>query len=266
MHLVLDGFVEHAKLNSDSVFLDIGSGLGRPALHAIIHSKIKKVSQLVITSSITSLNRFINPQSYGIECDPVKLQKAGPFMKSVASELSLPASSLPKLICSPIEKLPSVEETTHIYSAWEGFSVGAMEAVGKLFSAARSARAICIVQRSFRALEPEEAMLHLGFGPLRLVLQAPVFMSGSRRQLVAYMFVKVGDATRREGVRQIKLSAMDFFTSDQVITTLKNNAEDLNASKGNKRGRGLVEVKHTHGLRSRALDQKRGRWQDFDLS
>ena len=121
MRLVLDAFKEHAGLDAKSVFLDIGSGLGRPVLHAIVHSNVQV--------------------SYGIECDPVKNQKATYFVQSVVRELTpvfgkdmFSPSCLPKLICSPIEKLPSLEGATHVYSAWEGFSVEAMEAVGKLFA------------------------------------------------------------------------------------------------------------------------------------
>lgn len=258
MRLVLDSFKDHAGLDAKSVFLDIGSGLGRPVLHAIIHSNVI--------------------QSYGIECDPVKLQKATHFMRSVIHELSpvfgqdmFPPSSLPNLICSPIEKLPSLEGATHIYSAWEGFSVEAMEAVGKLFAASQTARAICIVQRSFRALEPEEAMLHLGFGRLKLVLQAPVFMSGSRRQLVAYVFVREQDpetkSRKTRPPRPPGLSSMEYFTVDDVISRLKSKAGCLDppTARGSKRARGQEEIQHAHGLRGRS-GKKPSRLQEFDCS
>jgi len=254
MTQVLDAFKLHGGLDASSAFLDIGSGLGRPALHAIVHSNVK--------------------ECYGIECDPVKLQKATPFVTSVIHELSpvfgssiFSSTCLPKLICSPIEKLQSLEGATHIYSAWEGFSVAAMEAVGKLFAASQTAQAICIVQRSFRALEPEEAMFHLGFGSLKLVLQAPVFMSGSRRQLVAYVFVRDKKPAKSLKAKHSGLSSMVFFKPDDVISTLKRDkAESLDSgAKGGKRSRGLGEAKHSHGLRDRS-ERKPRQLQDFDCS
>lgn len=58
--------------------------------------------------------------------------------------------------CSLIEtatlclQLGSLSPATHAYAAWEGFPASAMIAIGKLFVATPSLRAIAVVQRAFR--------------------------------------------------------------------------------------------------------------------
>jgi hypothetical protein len=65
----------------------------RPLLHAILHSSVRA--------------------TYGIEVDAVKCQKACPFVSHCIGDLAthginIPASSLPKFICSPIEQVGNI--------------------------------------------------------------------------------------------------------------------------------------------------------------
>ena len=62
----------------------------RPLLHAILHSNVKA--------------------TFGIEVDVVKCQKACPFVTLAVAQMAghgveIPASSLPKFICAPIEQV-----------------------------------------------------------------------------------------------------------------------------------------------------------------
>ena len=196
---VLDALRTHAGLDAGSVLLDVGSGLGRPLLHALLHSRVAA--------------------TYGIEVDAVKCQKAVPFVDSVARDLGalgirLDPGSLPKFICAPIERIPSIEPATHVYAAWEGFSPDTKASVGRLFRQSSTARAIAIVQRSFRQQDPAEEMRELGFGDVTLVANAAAKMTGSGRQLQAYCFVKSttadGEATEQQQQQQ-DLTTMRVF-------------------------------------------------------
>eukprot|EP00197_Chlamydomonas_leiostraca_P011735 CAMPEP_0202884102 /NCGR_PEP_ID=MMETSP1391-20130828/40434_1 /ASSEMBLY_ACC=CAM_ASM_000867 /TAXON_ID=1034604 /ORGANISM="Chlamydomonas leiostraca, Strain SAG 11-49" /LENGTH=206 /DNA_ID=CAMNT_0049567231 /DNA_START=54 /DNA_END=671 /DNA_ORIENTATION=+ len=166
---IMGAMAEHAGMGPDSVLVDIGAGLGRPLLHAVLEQGVKK--------------------TYGVELDAVKCQKAVPFIQHTSSLLAaegvtLQQSALPKLICMGAEQLSSLEPATHVYAAWEGFPTEAMLAVGRLFAASPSAKAITVVQRSMRKEDPAAVMEELGFGPVRCVgPPIQVYMAGSRRQL-----------------------------------------------------------------------------------
>jgi hypothetical protein len=128
---VLDAFKTHAGLNSKSVMLDIGSGLGRcarqtspphPPMHPchppsqscskpscaahppspLSPSSHRPLLHSVLHSSVSA--------TYGIEVDAVKCQKAVPFVQHIVKELedqgiSLDLQALPKFICAPIEQV-----------------------------------------------------------------------------------------------------------------------------------------------------------------
>eukprot|EP00798_Chlamydomonas_sp_ICE-L_P026845 gene26845-4449_t len=102
-----------------------------------------------------------------------------------------PLSCLPKFICAGVEDLPSLDPATHAYAAWEGFPDGAKAAVGRLFASSSTLTSIAIVQRSFRQLDPELELEHnFEFGPVNLVARVDCYLTGSRRHLNAYVFVK----------------------------------------------------------------------------
>lgn len=197
---VLDALKEHAGLDDQSVVLDVGSGLGRPLLHALLHSRVSA--------------------TYGIEVDAVKCQKAAPFVGSVVKDLEalggvhrFHPEALPKFICAPIERIPSIEPATHIYAAWEGFGPDAKESVGRLFSQSSTARAIAIVQRSFRGRDPAHEMSELGFGDVTMVANVAVKMAGSGRQLQAYCFVKTTESQRQQTTTQTQKQQQDDLTT-----------------------------------------------------
>ena len=87
-------------------------------------------------------------------------------------------------------------------------------------------------------------MAELGFGKVRQVASIPVYMSGSRRQLVAYCFVRdempdqateaggrVGASARRAPHAVDDLSTMPGFLPDDVIGVLSNQASERAAAK-----------------------------------
>ncbi|KAF8056137.1 hypothetical protein HT031_006488 [Scenedesmus sp. PABB004] len=110
--------------------------------------------------------------------------------KAAKGQLLAP-QSLPLFTCASIEQVASLEPASHAYSFWEGVPLSGKRAFGRLFRAARTLRAVAVVQRAIRGGPPEAAMAELGFGPLLLIKAFPVNMSGSGRSFQAYVFSKV---------------------------------------------------------------------------
>jgi hypothetical protein len=88
----LEGWLYHDHAIQYNTFIQkkLRSSLLRPLLHAIVSFKIAA--------------------SYGIEVDPVKCQKAIPFIQLCVAEmasqgLGLSPNSIPKIICKPIEQV-----------------------------------------------------------------------------------------------------------------------------------------------------------------
>lgn len=136
---ILDAMAKETRLGPSSVLVDIGSGLCRcairfscwclpvrilvrryalhndayrPLLHAILELRVK--------------------QTYGVELDPIKCQKAVPFIHHVSSmlkseDVAISESSLPIIICSSVEQVgnawsASIVDAHHhlavCYSLW----------------------------------------------------------------------------------------------------------------------------------------------------
>ncbi|KAJ9533986.1 hypothetical protein QJQ45_027054 [Haematococcus lacustris] len=228
-HSILQAMEGKAELNSSSVLVDIGSGLCRPLLHAIVGFGVRR--------------------TFGVELDAVKCQKAVPFVQHVRNMcsgegLELSPTALPKVICSSAQQLESLEPATHAYSAWEGFPTEAKLAVGRLFASSQTLRTIAIVQRSMRNKDPAAEMEELGFGQVHCVTESlPVHMAGSGRQLCAYIFCKSGQPRAAAGSRQAKrpklsLETAPTFHPAQVVSTLHRQASEE------------LSCKHTHSSSS----------------
>jgi|LauGreSBDMM110SN_4_FD.fasta_scaffold184760_1 hypothetical protein len=81
-------------------------------------------------------------------------------------------------------------------------------------------------------------MKELGFGKVRQVAAIPVYMSGSRRQLNAYCFVRdeappaaVAKRKGRAASPALDLSTMPGFSPDNVIGVLASQASDRATAK-----------------------------------
>ncbi|GIL61222.1 hypothetical protein Vafri_15627 [Volvox africanus] len=179
MQKVLDCLKRNSGLDSRSVFIDIGAGLGRPLLHAMVSIGVGS--------------------AWGVELDRIKCDKAAAFCRNVIQQLVKQeflgsTVEVPSVICSPVEKVASLEPATHAYSFWEGVPPSGKEAFGKLFAKSRTLRAVAVVQRAIRGQEPAAMMRDLGFGPVLLIASFPVKMSGSGRAFTAYIFTKIAPA------------------------------------------------------------------------
>ncbi|PSC68631.1 hypothetical protein C2E20_7797 [Micractinium conductrix] len=173
MDRVLECLRAQCGLGSDSVLLDVGAGLGRPLMHALLVPGVAG--------------------GRGIEIDRIKVDKAEAFLRQAAGELErrgVAARLMPPPIeCSAVENVGTLEGSTHAYSFWEGVPIEGKAAFGRLFAAAGSLRSVAVVQRAIRTC-PLAYMADLGFGELELVGCFAVSMSGSGRSFTAYVFNK----------------------------------------------------------------------------
>ncbi|KAI7841649.1 hypothetical protein COHA_004669 [Chlorella ohadii] len=174
MDKVLECMRARCGLDGTSVMVDVGAGLGRPLMHALLEPGIAGAR--------------------GIEIDRIKCDKAAAFLKQAVAELQrrgVADTGLvpPPIECSAIENVCSLDPCTHAYSFWEGVPVDGKAAFGRLFAASRTLRSVAVVQRAIRT-DPAEYMADLGFGEVELVSSFSVSMSGSGRSFTAYVFNK----------------------------------------------------------------------------
>jgi len=122
--------------------------------------------------------------AYGVELDPVKCSKADAFIRHVMRELASRglvaegAMATPLITKAPVERVESLDPATHAYSFWEGVPRDGKAAFGRLFRTSQSLKAVAVVQRAMRNIDPCLEMQQLGFGPLLLIKSFSVNMSG----------------------------------------------------------------------------------------
>lgn len=165
-------------LDEGSHVVDVGSGLCRPLLHAMVSVGVRDVT--------------------GVEVDRVKCIKAEAFCDLVKKKLGGGGKEEgwknlgvePKILCSSVEAMESLDPATHAYSFWEGVPVEARMGFGRLCSASKTLTCVTVVQRSMRNRDPVEEMQEYGFHGLDLVDSFRVCMSGSGRSFMAYVFAR----------------------------------------------------------------------------
>lgn len=174
---IMEVMVESCNLNEESFVADVGAGLCRPLVHAVVGCGVKR--------------------AIGFEVDPIKCQKAISFISQLGKLPFIRAITpvvLDEIIavqCTAVENLATLHEVTHMYTFWEGIPSSAKHAVGRLVQASPNLKCVVVVQRSFRGAIPEKHMLQYGFGPLELLASFPVCMGGSGRSFTSYIFSKV---------------------------------------------------------------------------
>ncbi|DBA79533.1 TPA: hypothetical protein ACH3X1_008235 [Trebouxia sp. C0004] len=209
MQKVLHSLSKSCGLDQTSRLVDIGAGLGRPLLHALISPGVAS--------------------GFGIEIDQIKCSKADAFLRRSAAALSSRGLAgkdfaVPEVQCSAIEKIRTLEPATHAYSFWEGVPINAKCAFGCLFAASKTLKAVAVVQRAMRQAQPAEVMKDLGFGLLHLVASFPVSMSGSGRSFTAYVFSKADKAQLAQQAVLAEASAAQLASS-QLLCAQRRIAE-----------------------------------------
>ncbi|CAL8470511.1 g10053 [Coccomyxa elongata] len=177
MQKVLDCMAANCGLQSTSRLVDVGAGIGRPLLHAVVGQYAES--------------------AWGVEIDRVKADKGNAFMRYAAADMKRRNADwadfqIPSIRCAPIEEVKTLDPATHAYSFWEGVPEDSRRAFGRLFRASKTLQAVAIGQRAMRGRDPEVVMEGLGFGELHLVASFSVSMSGSGRSFTAYVFNRKG--------------------------------------------------------------------------
>jgi len=162
MEKILTAMHDRCGLCEQSHLIDIGSGLGRPLLHAAYIHHVGTVS--------------------GIEIDSIKCTKAAVFSERVWRILeerrlvSCQHAVVPPIQCMDVAGLDSLD-ATHCYTFWEGMPPDTKRAIGRLFKSSPSMRTIAVVQRSMRFPVLTMSIEH-GFGELHVIDSFPVRMTG----------------------------------------------------------------------------------------
>jgi hypothetical protein len=198
MKKVINCLQQFCNLNSSSHLVDIGAGLGRPLLHALVSPGVAS--------------------AHGIEIDRIKCNKAEAFLKQTALVLGRRVDlkqdlPVPTLTCAPIEDISTLEPFSHAYSFWEGVPADARAAFGKLFAESSTLHSVAVVQRAIRGINPEIVMEEdYCFGQVVLMGSFAVSMSGSGQTFTCYVFRKKTDGD--------EISASGGGGSDLLLHTL----------------------------------------------
>jgi len=173
-------------LDRRSVVVDVGSGLGRPLLHAVVSHGCRG--------------------ALGIELDPVKTHKARHLCRETLRRLDGDGidghRAAPTLVWADVGALTALGPCTHAYSFWEGVPPTARRAFGRLFASSSTLHTLTVVQRGIRGVGGKgegdrdnmvdnivartltrDAAFPAG---LELIDDASVAMSGSGRRFRAY--------------------------------------------------------------------------------
>ena len=153
-----------------SHLLDVGAGLGRPLVHAVL--------QVGVAGAL------------GVEFDRVKCDKAGAFLARARDELlvggaAAPAVQWPVVQLCAVEAMRTLGLTTHVYSFWESIDTHPRLALGALVQRSPAVRGVAVVQRHERIFDLDDLY---GFGPFSLVGSFSVHSCGAGRRYHAYVF------------------------------------------------------------------------------
>lgn len=181
---IFESMRDHCGLGPDSCLVDVGAGLGRPLVHALL------------LENVTG--------AFGIELDTIKCRKAEAFLRQTFSIVeakpryrarTVNTVDIPKIANLPIEHVDTLDPATHAYSFWEGVPIAARMQFGRLFAASKTLHTVAVVQRCMsharQKASPADIMESAYcFGPLHQVESFSVKMGGSGRSFTAYVFRK----------------------------------------------------------------------------
>lgn len=136
------------RLTHDSVLFDLGSGIGRPLMCALVSFSIAGAK--------------------GVEINWDRWYKSVELCKRVAAEFNVP---VPELAHGDAASVATLDPATHVYACWEGWNERNMQHVAKLFNQSRTAYFITVVhmkQKQGRGSTPA-FLARLGFFSLQPV-------------------------------------------------------------------------------------------------
>lgn len=182
MTKIMDALQTSCGMDENSTFVDMGAGIGGPLLHSMLQ--------------VGCIGNF------GIEIDPIKVQKAEVVIKRVIEDIRCSMTplkgALPVVFKRDMTELNTLDPATHAYSFWEGIPEEGKRAFGALFTRSRTCKAVVVVQHAMRKVATE-AMAEYGFSQLELMTEFVVRAKGSS-QYRAYVFKKIQNGEDRAPV------------------------------------------------------------------
>ncbi|GBG24769.1 Histone-lysine N-methyltransferase, H3 lysine-79 specific [Hondaea fermentalgiana] len=188
---VVDVLVAQCGLNTESVFLDIGAGLGKPNFHVAISPGVK--------------------QSLGVELIGGRWWQSVYLLDQCLSERTLrPYASKVFFAHANVTDMKEFEPTTHVYSFNRGFPPEAMEAVARAFHASSTAE-------FFICFDKPKVLEGYGFR-IELVDFVPTKMAGSGEQHRCYVYRRT-DRRHLRGKQETSTSASTAADSSAAATS-----------------------------------------------
>lgn len=172
-------FSRFPDFSSHSVFVDVGSGMSKPQLQALV--------EFGVTCSV------------GVEFDENKCLLAVDFIQTMRRQMGVSSDVVLKVVHGGVNAgahhLTTLEPGTHVLLCWKGWSAEDKEAVGQLVASSSSVAYVCIVDHRQKV-----GNLLTGFPPMELISQDSVKLRESDEAMVAWVFKVKGRPSRRMGL------------------------------------------------------------------
>jgi SAM-dependent methyltransferase len=168
MQKVLQTLVDECDLTTESRFLDVGSGLGKPNLHAAVFPGVAA--------------------SVGIECERLRFQLGMLNLRNVLKRRGMPVY----FVNGDIEDVISLEPFTHIYMSDRAFPWRTQKEIARKFNVSHSVKILV----SFRP--PSLVIEEFGY-EVDEVTHVRAYLHGSMEQHTIYVYKRcIGEEEEEE--------------------------------------------------------------------
>ncbi|GFR53223.1 hypothetical protein Agub_g15980, partial [Astrephomene gubernaculifera] len=229
--IVLLVLVRAGLLRTNSVFGDIGAGVGRTLVIVAFLFGIKSIGWELDKVKRGKAENFI--ERFQPHVDKYKVKDPWNHLEADVNSL-LTAYKTPECFsCKPDNSDVNYEDVTVLFSFWEGF--GDKEKVTKHMKTATQLEALIIVQK--HEAKPVEFMAGLGFPGLTLLTRLPIRTSGANQTFQAYIFLT--SLGKSNMLPEVKIQEQEFLppavydlpVNDHTPLLIKMMQEDEQAKK-----------------------------------
>lgn len=190
----MDRVVETLRLAASSILLDLGSGIGKPGLHATF-----TVGCRCVGVEVNGLRWW---RSLTILRPPCPVSRATP----------------PLLLHADGLRLPTLEPCTHVYTFNPGWPVSDVQRLCDLVVASTSVVVLACFQHLFRGVRADRQQRAPFNGAFRLVTQIAVTMSGSGQRHTCYVYRRVSSSSSSSSSRWTDALVRAWSSADLIPT------------------------------------------------
>ena len=191
---VVEFLKDHCEFDQNSLFLDIGSGLGKPNFHVSIDPGCKV--------------------SYGVELEPVRWHLSLHNLRRVLSTSSYANTTI--FIGGDILDAKTFNPFSHIYSFDVGFSPSEMMKLATMFNRSEA--------KYYASFHTEMKMVGKYGFDLQYLGQLPTKMCGSGRQHTCYFY-------KRQRIPRVKVNTRSGHSEVLIDPLFQKGFEILNKEK-----------------------------------